>query len=79
MRSSEKERNAGILENIIQEMVSRELAKHQSNELIPISEFCRQAKVSRITLWRQEKQGMIKLTRIGRKVFVNPQQFRAQQ
>lgn len=63
------------LEESIRKIVVDELSKHQPEELQSISEFCKAKKISRITLWRAEKEGRIKLVRIGRKVFINPGQF----
>lgn len=64
------------LEESIRKIVVDELDKRQSpSELIPVSEFCKKQKLSRVTVWRAEKEGRIKLDRIGKKVFVNQAQF----
>lgn len=63
------------LEENIRKIVVDELSKRQPEELQSISEFCKSKDISRITVWRAEKEGKVKLTRIGRKVFINPRQF----
>lgn len=64
------------LEQTIRNMISEELDKRQqSDNLIPMSEFCAKKNLSRTTIWRNEKQGEIKLTRIGRKIFIDQSQF----
>ena len=63
------------LEENIRKIVVDELSKRQPEELQSISEFCRTKKISRVTIWREAKKGNLKLTRIGRKVFINPRQF----
>lgn len=64
------------IEETIRQIVADELNKHhQREELQSISEFCKAKKISRITVWRAEKEGRLKLVRIGRKVFINPGQF----
>lgn len=45
--------------------------------LLPLEDFCKQKKISRITVWRAEKRGQIKLTRIGKRIFVDLSQFAA--
>lgn len=44
-------------------------------ELVPLEDFCKQKRISRITVWRAEKKGQIKLTRIGKRIFVDLSQF----
>jgi hypothetical protein len=64
------------LEESIRKIVKDEIEKrNQKTELVPVADFCKDKNLSRITIWRGEKQGKFKLTRIGRKVFINPQQF----
>ena len=64
------------IEETIRQIVADELSKRQQNEeLQSVSDFCRTKHISRVTLWRAEKEGRIKLVRIGRKVFVPSQQF----
>lgn len=63
------------LEESIRKIIAEELNRHPVNDLQPVAEFCELKNISRVTLWRAEKEGKIKLTRIGRKVFVNPNQF----
>lgn len=40
-------------------------------QLEPINKFCKDVGMSRTTLWRLEKEGKIKLHRIGCRVFVD--------
>ncbi len=49
----------------------RKLAEilESGKNLYSISEFCEKLKISRPTLWRWEKQGIVKGIRIGRKVY----------
>jgi hypothetical protein len=63
------------LEDHIRKIVVDELSKHQPAELVSISQFCKAKNVSRVTVWRAERAGRLKLTRIGRKVFVKTDQF----
>lgn len=37
-----------------------------------VEDFCKSVGLSRVTLWRQEKQGQIKIHRIGKRCFVDP-------
>jgi len=50
-------------------------AKLEPKLPIPIAEFCAKTKTWRSTIWRLEKRGEVKLIRIGRSVFINPDQF----
>lgn len=61
----------------IREIVIDELSKRQPEELVSIEEFCKRQKISRTTLWRAEKEGKVKLARIGKRVFINTHQFAA--
>jgi hypothetical protein len=64
------------LEENIRKIVADELDKRQQQvEFIPVADFCKSRKISRITIWRAEKEGKIKLSRIGKKIFINPNQF----
>lgn len=64
------------LESLIRQIVADELAKTQRmGELQSIAEFCKARKISKVTLWRAEKQGRIKLVRIGKRVFIDSTQF----
>lgn len=64
------------LEESIRQIVSDEIGKQlQAANLIPIADFCKSKNINRVTLWRHEKEGRIKLDRIGKKVFVNQAQF----
>lgn len=64
------------IEEHIRKIVAEELVKLQQKvELVPIAEFCKAKKISRGTLWRAEKEGRVKLTRIGARVFINQEQF----
>lgn len=42
----------------------------KKNHHIPVAQFCKENNISRVTLWRAEKNGTLKLQRIGKKVFV---------
>lgn len=46
-------------------------------DLVPLEDFCKQKRISRITVWRAEKKGQIQLTRIGKRIFVDQSQFAA--
>ncbi|UYN88140.1 MAG: hypothetical protein KIT51_07815 [Cyclobacteriaceae bacterium] len=64
------------LEENIRKIVAEEIQKAgKQSDLVPLAEFCKEKNLSRVTVWRAEKQGKMKLTRIGKKVFVSPQQF----
>lgn len=64
------------LDEHIRKIVAEELAKHQSSaDIVPVAEFCKVKNIHRNTVWRAEKEGRIKLIRLGKKVFINPQQF----
>jgi hypothetical protein len=64
------------IEESIRTIVVEELAKlGAGNKMVPVAEFCRKHGISRVTIWRAEKEGRLKVTRIGKKVFVNPNQF----
>lgn len=64
------------LEQSIRKIICEELDKRQQgNDLIPLADFCKSKNINRVTIWRHEKEGRIKLDRIGKKVFVNSSQF----
>ena len=57
-------------------MINAELDRRAAaTELVPMDLFCQQKKISRVTMWRKEKEGTVKVIRIGKKLFVNPTQF----
>lgn len=60
------------LEDIIRQIVRDELLNVKSgSKLIPVSQFCKEKNISRVTLWRAEKAGKCKIVRIGKKTFVD--------
>jgi len=64
------------LEESIRKIANEEFDKRQTqSNLVPVEEFCKQKNISLITVWRAEKSGKLKLSRIGKKVFVNQSQF----
>ena len=64
------------LEDEIKKMISAELDRRSAaTELQPVAKFCKDKNISRVSLWRHEKQGKIKIVRIGSKLFINPAQF----
>ncbi len=64
------------IEETIRAIVTDELDKREhKKDLVPVSTFCKAHNLSRITVWRQERQGKLKVVRIGRKVFIQPNQF----
>ena len=64
------------LEQSIRQIVCEELDKRtQTDTLIPLAQFCKEKNLNRVTVWRAEKEGRIKLDRIGKKIFVNQTQF----
>lgn len=64
------------LEKIIREIVGDELDKRQQTiNLMSVSEFCKKHSFNRTTVWRLEKQRKIKTVRLGKKVFVDLNQF----
>lgn len=68
------------LEETIREIARDEYSKLQQEghaNLMPAEEFCDKKEISYVTLWRAEKRGEIKLTRIGKRVFINTNQFAA--
>lgn len=67
------------LEETIREIARDEYSKLQQDggNLMPADEFCEKKDISYVTLWRAEKRGEIKLTRIGKRVFINTNQFQA--
>lgn len=62
-------------ETLIRKIVHDELSKRADTDLVSITKFCKDKDISRVTLWRAEKDGKVKLTRIGKRVFLNPNQF----
>lgn len=64
------------IETLIRKIVSEELDKAKLNtELVSVTEFCNRHGLNRVTLWRAEKEGRVKVVRIGTRVFLNPNQF----
>lgn len=59
----------------IRKIVVEELEKRLTPELIPLTEYCKLKNIHRSTVWRAEKEGKVKLHRVGKKVFINPQTF----
>lgn len=60
----------------IRQIINEELDKRDTQtHLVPVAKFCSDHDLNRVTLWRQEKSGKLKVTRIGKKVFVDPGQF----
>jgi len=65
------------IEETIRQIVKDELRKQEKHSsLTPVAKFCEDHNVSRVTLWRAEKKGRLKTVRIGRKVFVDDNQFK---
>jgi hypothetical protein len=63
-------------EAIFQKWISDELDRREGrNTLTPLNTFCQKRNLSRTTMWRGEKQGRWKLTRIGKKIYVDESQF----
>lgn len=63
-------------EETIQKMISEEFDRREkSASIIPVAEFCKTHNLSRVTVWRAEREGKLQTTRIGRKVFVKANQF----
>lgn len=64
------------LDETIRMMINEELDKRErKTDLVRISDFCKSKNISRTTLWRAEKEGRLTMTRIGKKVFINMNQF----
>lgn len=64
------------IDEIVRKIINDELDKHQrKSEIVPVADFCKAKKISRVTIWRAEKNGQIKLTRIGKSVFIDINQF----
>lgn len=63
------------IEGYLKGLVAQVLGQQQRVELVPLSQFCAEKGISRVTVWRAEKRGELQLTRIGTRVFVNVQQF----
>lgn len=62
------------MEEQVREIVRQELDRQSGrSHLQSVEDFCQEVGLSRTTLWRQERQGRIKLHRIGKRVFVDPQ------
>lgn len=65
-------------EKSIKQLIAEELDRRQKeNELISLADFCSRFNVSRTTVWRAEKGNKLKCVRIGKKIFINPNQFQA--
>lgn len=65
--------NTTDFEQGIRTIVRDELDRQSGRpHLQSIEDFCQAVGVSRVTLWRQEKQGQIKIHRIGKRCFVDP-------
>jgi hypothetical protein len=62
------------IEDTIRTIVVEELAKQAGTAITPLADFCEKKNISRVTIWRAEKSGKLKLKRIGRKVFVDESQ-----
>jgi len=63
-------------EETVRAMITDELDKRErKSELQPVAQFCKDKHISRVSLWRHEKQGRVKIVRIGSKLFINPDQF----
>jgi hypothetical protein len=65
------------IEDQIQKIVNECVSSRHAVNLVEASDFCQKKNISRVTLWRAEKRGEVKLTRIGRRVFINLDQFAA--
>lgn len=64
------------IDESIRRIAAEEVAKFMKPvNLTPVPEFCKQVGIDRKTLWRAEKQGKLKLTRIGDRTFVDTNQF----
>jgi len=60
------------IEETIRAIVQDELNKREvTPQLIPAQQFCQEKGLSRATLWRAEKEGKVKLFRIGRRIFID--------
>jgi DNA-binding transcriptional regulator PaaX len=63
------------IEEIVRGIVRDELTRQQPESLQPLAKFCKEQGISRVSLWRLEKSGRIQIIRIGKRCFINPQQF----
>lgn len=66
---------AKTIEESISDLVKGAIQNATSSPLIPVQKFASSHNLSMTTIWRQEKAGAIKITRVGRKRFVNLNQF----
>jgi hypothetical protein len=65
------------LEQQIRSIVADEISKRKGeSNLVAIADFCKSKNISRVTLWRSEREGKTKLVRIGSRVFVDENQWR---
>jgi len=63
------------LEQQIREIVKQEIDKdHTAPRLVPLQKFCNDLGLDRKTLWRAEKEGRIKVQRIGTRIFIDANQ-----
>jgi len=63
-------------ETFIRGIVREEMNNYTQKVVhVPAQQFCKDRNISRTKLWRDEKKGIVKVDRIGRKVFVNLNQF----
>jgi hypothetical protein len=63
------------IEAIVKRIVREEMQKLGPINLQPVDEFCDKIGINRVTLWKQEKLGKVKIHRIGTRCFVNAQDF----
>lgn len=64
------------IEETIRELINQELDKRtQSADIVPVEQFCQDKGVSRITIWRAEKEGRLKVVRIGKRKFIDTRQW----
>ena len=60
---------------LIRKIIIEELGNREQNNLIHQSDFCKNNNISRTTIWRMQKEGKLKIIKLGRKVFIQTNQF----
>jgi len=63
------------IEETIRQIVTAEIQKQNKGHILSVSEFCKVNKISRVTLWRAEKEGKLKIARIGKRIFIDTNQL----
>lgn len=64
-----------VLRAILKEELNS-IAASNAPQLVSLKKFLADSSMSRTTVWRAEKEGKIKLSRVGRRILVDLNQFK---